>query len=290
MSGPEEKVGTDEKIGVDLFVNGRLRERDILKHIPTDRLAVSYLYGQIHFNDLDDKEKDRFTSSREGIVADDPKYQKFLEDLRKKLSEILEDWDKWRLEKNEEGDSENDRISQKERSSVGLFNAVSQEYVTDNPDDPDKKKIDGWIEDFSDDAKYNFTSYAECFISENLIRRHVLEKSIPLTTEAVTEVDKRKKNEIQFKNKANISIEIRQVQNDLNYLSMDFLAYLVDKPQDLQKEACLSRDANEYKPIRDALMHTSLLTKEAKQKLNTTYGNIKARVKTLLKEKEESTQ
>lgn len=42
-------ITTDEKVTVDLFVNGRLREREILKHIPTDRVAVSYLYGQIHF-------------------------------------------------------------------------------------------------------------------------------------------------------------------------------------------------------------------------------------------------
>ena len=69
---------TDEPVGVDLFVNGRLRERDILKRIPTARIAESYLYGQVHFDSLDDN-TDRFTSSREGIVADDPKYQEFLE-------------------------------------------------------------------------------------------------------------------------------------------------------------------------------------------------------------------
>ena len=77
---------TDERVGIDLFVNGRLRERDILKHIPTARLVESYLYGQIHFNALDDA-TDRFTSSREGIVADDPKYKKFLETFRKTDSE-----------------------------------------------------------------------------------------------------------------------------------------------------------------------------------------------------------
>src|SRR6266545_4564812 len=59
---------TDERVGIDLFVNGRLRERDIIKHIPTARIVENYLYGQIHFDTLDDK-KDRFTSSREGIVA-----------------------------------------------------------------------------------------------------------------------------------------------------------------------------------------------------------------------------
>jgi hypothetical protein len=39
---------TDERVGIDLFVNGRVRERDILKHIPTARIAESYMYGQVH--------------------------------------------------------------------------------------------------------------------------------------------------------------------------------------------------------------------------------------------------
>src|SRR5207249_3655917 len=73
---------TEERVGIDLFVNGRLRERDILKHIPTARLTESYLYGQIHFDAMDDA-TDRFTSSREGIVADDPEYTKFLETFRR---------------------------------------------------------------------------------------------------------------------------------------------------------------------------------------------------------------
>ena len=51
---------TEERAGVDLFVNGRLREKDILKHIPTARLVESYIYGQVHFNELDD-DLDRFT-------------------------------------------------------------------------------------------------------------------------------------------------------------------------------------------------------------------------------------
>ena len=62
---------------------------------------------------------------------------------------------------------------------------------------------------------------------------------------------------------------------------MDDLAYLVDKKDPL-KEACLARDANEYKPIRDAVAHTALLTDVAKTKLSTVRENIKGRVKTIL--------
>ncbi|MBU3940834.1 MAG: DNA mismatch repair protein, partial [Nanoarchaeota archaeon] len=276
-------TNTEEKVGIDLFVNGRLRERDILRHIPTDRIAESYLYGQIHFNDLDDVE-DRFTTSRENIVADDDKYKKFLVELREKLLEILEDWDVLRIKNKKEGDSENKRISQKERSSVGLFNAVSTEYaVSDDEDDlENKKKVDGWIGNLIDDATYNFESYAECFISENLVRKHIKEKNIVTSSEANEIIQKWREKESENKTKGNISIDIRQEDDDLSYLDMAPLS----KEADPQRGhfAGLTADAKQYKPIRDALMHTALLTGEAKQKLTAIFKNIKSRVKTLLSE------
>ena len=62
---------------------------------------------------------------------------------------------------------------------------------------------------------------------------------------------------------------------------MNDLAYLVDK-KDRIKDACLARDANEYKPIRDAIAHTALITDVAKNKLTSVYENIKGRIRTLL--------
>ena len=273
----------DEKVTIDLFVNGRLREKDIIKHIPTDRLASAYWYGQIHVDELDD-EKDRFSSSREGIVAEDPKFKEFLEKLKSKLSGILDDWDIWRIKHKNEGDAENTRIKKRERTSRGLFNAVSSEYSDKEDkasDDGNKKQVYEWVDELADDASFNFASYAECFISENLVRKHIEGKKIALTKEANEEVKKRKKNEEHHKDKGNISIDLRKSPSDEKYLSMDYLANLVDK-RDPIKEACLSRDANEYKPIRDALMHTSLLTEAAKQKLSSVYENIKGRIKKLL--------
>jgi hypothetical protein len=110
---------TDERVGVDLFVNGRLRERDILKHIPTARIVENYLYGQVHVDALDDEE-DRFTSSREGIVADDPQFAAFLKNLRELLLKIVEDWDVWRRKHREEGDSENESITKTQRASDSM--------------------------------------------------------------------------------------------------------------------------------------------------------------------------
>jgi len=270
---------TDERVGIDLFVNGRLRERDILKHIPTARLVENYLYGQIHFDGLDDK-NDRFTSSREGIVADDPKYQAFLERFRKTLLKIVEDWDVWRRKHREDGDPENESITKTERASIGLYNAVASGYEAPKRTKA-SDKVDGWVNDLSTDAAFNFEAYAECFVAENLIRRYIKEKRVPLSTEAQAQVAQWKGNEMNNKNKGNISIEIRRGGDDLSYLSMGELANFVDK-LDKNKHASLSRDADEFKPIRDALAHTALLTDEAKKKLATVRENIKGRVKTLL--------
>jgi hypothetical protein len=139
-------MSTEEREGIDLFVNGRLRERDILKRTPTARVAESYLYGQIHFDGLDDA-KDRFTSSREGIVADDPKYEAFLENFRKKVLKIVDDWDKFRIKQRKEGDPDNPRLSKKERASRGLYGAVSQEFGLPKGS-ANKGKVAGWSMSF----------------------------------------------------------------------------------------------------------------------------------------------
>lgn len=274
-------TSTDERAGVDLFVNGRLRERGFLKYIPTARIAENYLYGQIHYDDLDDK-IDRFTSSREGMVADDPKFQKFLKAFAEKVMQpVLEDWDVWRVKHRKDGDSENPRLPPKERKARALFNEVAEEFLEPTKED---KKLDGWIGELGEDAQYNFGSYADCSLSENLIRRFIAEKKMPLSDEAKKEIADYQKREEESKGKGNISIEIRRNKNQLSYLSMDGLAFFVDK-KDPNKEACLARDAREYKPMRDALMHTALLSDDAKGKLSSVYKNIKGRVTTLLAKK-----
>lgn len=272
-------ISTDERVSIDLFANGRLREKDVLKHIPSARVVENYLYGQIHYDDLDNDEKDRFASSREGVVADDPKYMKFLDCLKEKvLSEIISDWDKWRVKNREDGDSENDRITTTERKSLELYVSVSGEY-TPPTGSPNKEQIDLWINDLTDDAKYNFGSYAECFISENLIRKYIDDKGIKLSPEAEKVIMDWRKRETENKKTGNCNIDIRQKDSNISYLDMANLANLVDKQQ---SQNCLPTDAKEYRPIRDALMHTALLTSEAKIKLTTIYNNIKGRIKALL--------
>lgn len=272
---------TDEKVSVDLFVNGRLREKDILRHIPTTRIVESYLYGQIHFDELDG-EKDSFTSSREGIVADDPNFNNLLNILRKEIIPIvIEDWDEWRLKHNQDGDPDNPRMNKKQRKSKELYAAVTESYTFDKGS-KNKVLVDRWVKELSDDAQYNFGSYAECFISENLIRKYIEEKKLTLSKEANEEVNKWKIRETDSKNRGNVSIDIRQSSSDLTYLSMDGLANLVDKKPDGQ--ACLAKDGKEYKPMRDAVAHTALLSSQAKGRLTAVYENIKGRIVNILQQ------
>lgn len=273
--------GTEEKISIDLYVNGRLREKDILRHIPTARIVESYLYGQIHFDELDD-ETDRFTSSREGVVPDDPKFKKLLEELDTILKKIINDWDIWRTEINQDGDSENPRMTKKQRKSKELFNAVVEDFKPSKDNSQSRKKVDGWIKNISEDAEFNLSSYGECFVSENLLRMYILEKKIPIPQNIQNKIDDWKTKADTAKQNANINFNIREDDSDLSHLDMDNLAYLADNEKDKIKKATLLRDAVEYKPIRDALAHTSRLTTIAKSRLNITYENIKARVISLL--------
>ncbi len=172
------------------------------------------------------------------------------------MLKVVEDWDKWRIKHREEGDPDNPRLSKKQRASRGLYGAVSKEY---EPSKGSKRrgKVAGWVEGLSGDAEFNFESYADCFVSENLVRNYIKEKRLPLSKEAKAEAKKWKDREAASKGKGNISIPIRREPKDSSYLSMDDLANLVDKGKDPLREACLARDANEYKPIRDAVAHTA---------------------------------
>lgn len=270
--------GTDERVGIDLFVNGRLREKDLLKHIPSARIPESYMYGQIHFDELDSDGEDRFTSSREGVIESDEKYQSLLERLKTTLiPKIMNEWDELRLSRDEEGDEENPRKTKKERKARDLYNISAQDYKAE-----ENEKTNRWIKELSPDAEFNIPSYVDCYLSENLVRKYINEQQIPLTNPAQTEVDQWKQREQDRKAEANISFDIRIDNDDLNYLGMDFLAKVIEGNGNQQNTNSLVRDATEYKPMRNAVGHTSLLTEQAKDRLRLVYENIKGRVKTLL--------
>ncbi|MBO5376877.1 MAG: ATP-binding protein [Ruminiclostridium sp.] len=280
--------GAQEKATIDLFVNGRLREKDILRHLPTSRIVENYAYGQIHFDDLDVGDtKDVFTSSREGVISDDPTFSKMLLELKQIFKKIIDEWDALRRKHGNDGDPDNKTIPKKARKAQELFNATMSD-MNGSEDEKFIKKgsvVDEWVKELSEEAQFNIPSYTECFVAENLLRHYVEHTQLPVTPSAQEEAERCRKNEERNKGSANISYDVRRNLGDLYYLDMSYLANLIDKvPDNSPKIAGLSRSASVYKPVRDAVGHTSLITEIAKQQLNTEYENIKARLVALLKE------
>ena len=270
---------TKENVSLDLFVNGRLREKDILRHIKTHRIVESYIYGQINFNSLDD-DIDRFTSSRESIKSDDPKFKELLTQLKEQIIlHILDRWDILRDERDKDGDPDNPRLAKKNRKAKELFNATIENYKPKEGD----TKVKTWVKKLREEAQCNFPSYAECFISENLVRNYIKHKEMSIDQEANNRITRNKESEIANKNAADMSIDIRQsvYGNETEYLAMDDLAKVAE-PGRGGAQCVLQKKAKDFKPIRDALMHTAFLTEAAKRRLTTVFDDIEARVNHLL--------
>jgi len=291
--------GAKERIGIDLFVNGRMRELDILKHFPSSQVPEEYLYGQIHIDSLDsDNELDRFTSSREGVQADDPTYRKYLGEIKSLVSKIMDQWDELRDKYGDDGDPNNTkRESSKIKKAKSLYREVAKDYAGE---DGSRGKNDEFIRDLADDAAFNSSSYVQCFISENLLRRHIGNNgSVP---NSCTNTDQKgktcmdrydpktgnmslceyckgergKQSLQQQKSEAGTSIRIRSAEDDLlMYLDYLDLAKIIDNK-------ILKDEDKPYKPLRNSVMHTSRLTKEAKTKLASVFDNVVATVKRLI--------
>ena len=271
-------MGTEERATIDLFVNGRLRENNILRHIPTQRIVESYIYGQIHFNSMDQLGKDPFTSSREGIVEDDENFRSLLDYLKRDaLPQVMDEWDKFRVERNEEGDEENPRKSKKERKALDLYSIARGEYKPDKGT-PARDRVEMWLNELQADAAFNITAYVDCFLSENLLRKFIKEHNLGLDKKAQSAATKWETSEDQNKKKANICFEIRQDRGKPSYLDMDSLSFTVEG----SRAEPLGKDAVRYKPVRNVVCHTGLLTETAKNHLNVVYENIKGRVKQLI--------
>jgi hypothetical protein len=275
--------GIDERVTIDLFVNGRVREKNVIKHVPTQRVVESYIYGQIHFDKLDRENTDPFTSSREGVVENDAEFQKLLAFIKLKLlPKVFDDWDKFRQEIGKEGDDENPRKSKKERKAAALVSAAEEEFTDDLPD-AQKGVVEDWVKDIRPDSQFNVSAYIDCFLSENLARRFIKETGVNIHQTVKGAVTKFRDSESKAKQKANINFDVRHEDDDLLYLGMNDLAICAEGGASAAGQVNpMVQAATAYKPVRDAVGHTSRLAPPAKMHLTVTFENIKGRVKALL--------
>lgn len=270
--------GGDFRAGVNLFTNGRLRQKDLIEDITTKGLAEEYLYGEIHVDGFEDKKIDRFTSSREGIIKDDPLYQEFIKKLKIIIATIIKDWTPWRREIKEDWDVSQGntpkyvaRLEQSKNAREKDF----EEKIDGNIDDKDIKK--SLKEKLRNLSHKNTLVYQDLFILENIFREYIKIKKIEENN-----FDDKKDDEKEIidciklvrgwrqKDEERHSLKGKIVKEDhyLNYLDLyylgeiiDILIHKVNKEQRKYRRE-LTLDTKEIGPIRNSIMHTNEITDE----------------------------
>ncbi|MGJ9608663.1 ATP-binding protein [Actinotignum sp. GS-2025c] len=254
--------GTGKRIGVDLFVNGRLRERDILSRRPSARVPEQYLYGQIHLDALDGEfsDSDPFTSSREGVQEDEPLLNAFLDewaqDIRRK---VYDQWDKWRLELKEEGDPEQTgRRSAAQRAADKYIKEENKEFAKRSPEYKDRIVKELENPRMTEGLHQNLAHYGDLYRLENLVRDLHRKLQITLSERSRTRVEKYRNQEKKNEKDAGYVEPCRTPQEDLYYLG--FTDLLKEASSSLE-DSCVTDDFQcKISPLRNIVMHTAQLT------------------------------
>ena len=264
-----DAVNKEFKASVVLFANGRMRELNLMAKVSNAQLPENYLFGEIHIDSMDKGEADCFTSARDGLKEDSPTYDKFIASLREILTKITADWNKWRTKSGKPTDSEK-RTVEKLVDELFLL-LISKEKkkkllpAKRFPDHPLTTEI-------KEMARKNVPSYVKSFMVENLMRHYIATNKIPYRdmNGVVANIDTHQVGEGKAKKAANIpkSTNIRHCvwgknKKGINYLSFIDLAHIIDRHKNLGPNIHIKRDAADQKPIRDAVMHTALLTDDA---------------------------
>jgi hypothetical protein len=275
--------GGDFRASINLFCNGRLRQENLFQEITSKRITEEYLYGEIHVDGFEDEEIDRFTSSREGIIKDDPLYQIFLRELRKIQNVILADWTPWRGEFKDEGDIEAGLMPKYERRLQDSKNWREKDFENKIDENISDKSIKKTLKDKLRNLSYKNTQvYQDLFILENILREYIKIKKIEenyfdeKNDEEKTIIDSiksirglRKQDEERHALKGKIVKE----EHYLNYADLSCLGEIIDifikknekKPTPKKYRKELSSDAKEINPIRNPIMHTNEITDDVLQ-------------------------
>lgn len=268
----------DFKASVNLFTNGRLRQENLFEEIAKKTLTEEYLYGEIHVDDFEDNENDRFTSSREGIIKDDPLYQKFLKELDKVLVVIIQDWTPWRKELRQDGDIDQDTRPGYEVRMEESRNRREKDFRDKINETIDDKTTKNSLKEKLKSLSYkNTLIYQDLFILENILREYIKIKKVEENyfdcgiADEKDIIDRiknirglRKKDEETHALKGKIVKE----EHFLNYTDLYDLGEIIDlymkknekKPTPRKYKRELTSDAKEVNPVRNPIMHTNEIT------------------------------
>lgn len=273
---------SDERLGIDLFVNGRLREKDFFRNISSSKHVASYLYGQIHINNLDDGGSiDRFTSSREGVLGNDPLIRDYLVYFEEMLRSVGNEWDKFRRKHKEDGDPENESLTPETRKAKELFDLLSRDYTT-----KEDRRVNEWLDEVRCAAYSSLTAYGDCFIAENLLRNY-LEESLPnaeFSQKFKAVATRFRKKEEENLNSIAYGSGIRVKTSDPYYVYLDDLLREIYKDDPTFDETSITK----LRVLRNAVAHTCVLTEQAQSDLVDEVAEVKEQIKTKLRERRDA--
>jgi hypothetical protein len=271
--------GGDYKAGINLFCNGRLRQENLFEEITNKQIVEEYLYGEVHVDGFEDDENDRFTSSREGIIKDDPLYHKFLDELKKIQYIISKDWTPWRNKENDEGDIDVDNRPPYEVRMNDSRNRRMKDFQKEINKNVVEKNTKKSLQEKLRALSYKNTMvYQDLFILENIFREYIRIKGIDEAQLDANGCEEEKDiintlNEVrnfrkQDEERHALKGKITKMEHYLNYLHLFHLGEIIDlkiqknhkKPKKYRKG--LEQDTKEIGPVRNSIMHTNEITEE----------------------------
>ena len=281
--GPKEL-----RASIALFATGMMREFDFIAKITTkDQFPENYLFGEIHIDSMDNEDDDRFTSGRDGVMEGDDLYIEFQELMSEVLLQVIGEWKKWRKEF---GDPDHDEPKTAQarlaKRADEMFAQVIKNRKLVPRDQYSKHPLTKYIRRI---ARRNVPSYMECFIAENMMRHYIDNKKVSCSS--IREIPGYKSGEEKAKNKAGITFPIKESfmgmnNNDINYMSSCQMVSVIKKhlrgTHLRRKSDSIAEDVKYQVPIRNSLMHTSLLTKRAKNEGDACWQRITCKILDLL--------
>lgn len=274
--------GTGERASVDLFVNGRLREKNILRSIPTHRIVENYIYGQVHYNSMDKGENDPFTTSREGVMEGNEEFEQLKEYLRRELlSKIIEEWDDLRRLHRKPGDLEDKRVPKVERLAMDMVREKRKAYTL--PDkSPNKQEVENWLNELHEQARFGLSAYTDCFVAENLLRKYLRTNNTKIGNEEKKRAEVNINRESARRTRLNVMYEVVAERDHLSYLGFGDLTNCV-KIDNKKIGERLSKLTDSYFLVRNVVGHTGMVTGIAKKHLSIVLANVEKCIQKLLK-------
>jgi hypothetical protein len=267
------------KASINLFCNGRLRQENLFEEITSKMVAEEYLYGEVHVDGLEDDKIDRFTSSREGIIKDDPLYQEFLSQLKKIQRVVMEDWTPWRVAERDEGDIDVDKRPPYEVRMENSRNRRAKDFQEKIDETISSQKVKKCLKEKLKELSYkNTLVYQDLFILENMFREYIriskigeadLKKGISEEEDEIIEtINSIRGLRKQAEERHALKGKIVKNEDYLNYLLLFHLGEIIDlkilKSDKTKKRyrKGMELDTKEIEPIRNPIMHTNEITED----------------------------